>query len=265
MVVKGGGRVVKNVAGYDFPKLLTGSMGTLGIITQLTLKVRPIPEASAIVWVPFWNPKSLADTLDQLNKSGTRPVALEFLNGSGARTVGQGLGLPTGQGILAIGYEDNAGSVRWQIDRLKSELGRSDDIAILEGADSQPLVEGTHRLSGGDARSGQLRRESSSVVGRVVRRGPRPGTMVGAGSRGQWDRPCPRTGRVDARRDGAADQEIPGPGDPGWGQPDPGALPDRVEGEPARLGRAAARLGHRRTRQGGPRSSRRHEPRTICW
>jgi glycolate oxidase FAD binding subunit len=140
VVVKGGGRVVKNVAGYDFPKLLTGSMGTLGIITQLTLKVRPVPEASAIAWVPFWNPKSLADTLDQLNKSGTRPVALEFFNGSGARTVGQGLGLPTGSGILAIGYEDNAGSVRWQIDRLKSELGRS-DIAILEGVDTQPLWE----------------------------------------------------------------------------------------------------------------------------
>ena len=56
VVVKGGGRVVKNVAGYDFPKLLTGSMGTLGIITQMTLKVRPMPEASAIVWVPFDQP-----------------------------------------------------------------------------------------------------------------------------------------------------------------------------------------------------------------
>jgi glycolate oxidase FAD binding subunit len=53
VVVKGGGRVVKNVAGYDFPKLLTGSMGTLGIITQMTLKVRPQPEASAIAWIPF--------------------------------------------------------------------------------------------------------------------------------------------------------------------------------------------------------------------
>ena len=70
VVVKGGGRVVKNVAGYDFPKLLTGSMGTLGIITQLTLKVRPIPEASAIVWVPFPSPKRLADALD----SSTRPA-----------------------------------------------------------------------------------------------------------------------------------------------------------------------------------------------
>ncbi|MCA9156305.1 MAG: FAD-binding oxidoreductase, partial [Planctomycetales bacterium] len=39
---KGGGRVVKNVAGYDFCKLLTGSLGTLAVITQVTLKVRPL-------------------------------------------------------------------------------------------------------------------------------------------------------------------------------------------------------------------------------
>jgi glycolate oxidase FAD binding subunit len=138
VVVKGGGRVVKNVAGYDFPKLLTGSMGTLGIITQMTLKVRPIPEAGALVWVPFWNPKNLAETLDQLNTSATRPVALELLNGSGARAVGQGLGLPTGLGIIVIGYEDNAASVRWQLDKLKSELARN-DFAVLEGADAEPL------------------------------------------------------------------------------------------------------------------------------
>ncbi len=137
-LIKGGGRVVKNVAGYDFPKLLTGSMGTLGVISQLTLKVRPMPEATAIVWAPFWNPKSMADALDGLNKSGTRPVAIDVLNGPAARKVGQGLGLPTGQSILAIGYEDNPSSVRWQLDRVKSELGR-DDIAILEGEDAAPL------------------------------------------------------------------------------------------------------------------------------
>ncbi len=68
--VKGGGRVVKNVAGYDLPKLLTGSMGTLGILTQMTLKVRPRPEASAFVWVPFANLSALGGTLDALNTSG---------------------------------------------------------------------------------------------------------------------------------------------------------------------------------------------------
>ncbi|HKI21522.1 MAG TPA: FAD-binding oxidoreductase, partial [Isosphaeraceae bacterium] len=138
VVVKGGGRVVKNVAGYDFPKLLTGSLGTLGIITQMTLKVRPIPEASAIVWVPFWNLKTLASTLDDLNTSGTRPIALELLNSAGARTVSHGLGLPTGQGILAIGYEDSAGSVRWQLDRLRGELRRN-DFAVVAGVDAEPL------------------------------------------------------------------------------------------------------------------------------
>ena len=92
-VVKGGGRVVKNVAGYDFPKLLTGSMGTLGIIAQLTLKVRPIPEASAIAWVPLTGPVAAAELLERLNTSATRPMALDLLNAPAARAIGQALGL----------------------------------------------------------------------------------------------------------------------------------------------------------------------------
>jgi glycolate oxidase FAD binding subunit len=140
VVIKGGGRVVKNVAGYDFPKLLTGSLGTLGIITQLTLKVRPIPEASALVWVPFTTLKSLAAALDQLNTSGTRPIALELLNGSAAITVGQALGLPTEPGVLVIGFEDNAGSIAWQLDQIKLELGRT-NMVIVEGGATAPLWE----------------------------------------------------------------------------------------------------------------------------
>ncbi len=133
--VKGGGRVVKNVAGYDFPKLLTGSMGTLGIITQMTLKVRPLPEASAIAWVPFGTLDAAGATLDALNTSGTRPVALELLNPTAARLVGEPLNLEADGWVVAIGLEDNASSVRWQLNRLMIELGRADlTVREEEGA-----------------------------------------------------------------------------------------------------------------------------------
>jgi glycolate oxidase FAD binding subunit len=137
-VVKGGGRVVKNVAGYDFPKLLTGSMGTLGVIVQLTLKVRPIPEASAIAWLPLADADAVAERLDQLNTSGTRPIALDLLNATAARALGQAFGLSGEHPVLAIGFEDNAVSVRWQLDRLKSEVGRT-DLMVVEGEQTAPL------------------------------------------------------------------------------------------------------------------------------
>jgi glycolate oxidase FAD binding subunit len=133
-LVKGGGRVVKNVAGYDFPRLLTGSMGTLGVIVQLTLKVRPLPERSALVWVPFPGPDALGPVLDRLNTSATRPVAIELLNPPAARHVG----LPAEEWALVVGFEDNAPSVAWQIDRLSTELGRTDAVT-REGADAEPL------------------------------------------------------------------------------------------------------------------------------
>ncbi len=137
-VVKGGGRVVKNVAGYDFPKLLTGSMGTLGVIVQLTLKVRPMPEASAIVWVPLPKTGDLVARLDGLNTSATRPIALDLLNAPASRAIGQALGLPEGEAVLVVGFEDNTDSVRWQVDRVRHELG-SADAAVVEGERAVPL------------------------------------------------------------------------------------------------------------------------------
>ena len=46
-LIKSGARTVKNVTGYDVHRLVTGSLGTLGVIVQVAVKIRPLPEASA--------------------------------------------------------------------------------------------------------------------------------------------------------------------------------------------------------------------------
>ena len=117
--VKGGGRVVKNVAGYDLMKLHVGALGTLGILTEVTLKVKPIPEASA--FVVFGVPAAaVAPTLDRLHASAGRPVAVELLNRAAAKALG--VPLPDAEPwLIACGFEEKAVTVDWQIETLKGE------------------------------------------------------------------------------------------------------------------------------------------------
>src|SRR5688572_4376214 len=84
MPFKGGGRVVKNVAGYDFCKLLTGSLGTLGVITQVTLKLKPAVEQSRLMACVVRDAADAERMLAALSSSKTTPVAVELLAGPDA-------------------------------------------------------------------------------------------------------------------------------------------------------------------------------------
>jgi glycolate oxidase FAD binding subunit len=117
--IKAGGRVVKNVAGYDLCKLFIGSLGTLGIITHVTLKLKPKPETSALLSFAC-PPETIANALDRLNGSRTRPACISLLN---APAAGPFPGLDKNRNwLLVVGFEDNDDAVRSQIAQLKNEI-----------------------------------------------------------------------------------------------------------------------------------------------
>jgi glycolate oxidase FAD binding subunit len=90
-VVRGGGRVVKNVAGYDLARLLTGSWGTLGVITEITLRLRARPEVDRTVAVPFAGTSDDAQSLRRrLQELPATPFCAELVNAALAKSLGIG-------------------------------------------------------------------------------------------------------------------------------------------------------------------------------
>jgi glycolate oxidase FAD binding subunit len=77
---KSGGRVVKNVAGYDMTKLYVGSFGTLAVLTELILKLRPLPERSATLAASSEQCETLFDIASDVMKAGLRPASLCLTN-----------------------------------------------------------------------------------------------------------------------------------------------------------------------------------------
>lgn len=141
--IKGGGRVVKNVAGYDLMKLHIGALGTLGVLTQATLKVFPKPESQAFV-VFGVNAAAVGPTLDRLHASASRPVAIELLNGSAAQAVAARAGLvwPDQEPwVVVVGFEEKAVTVAWQVETLKQELQTAPirDLTEFTGAACEPI------------------------------------------------------------------------------------------------------------------------------
>jgi glycolate oxidase FAD binding subunit len=144
LAFKAGGRVVKNVTGFDLPKLMAGAWGALAALTVVTVKVVPRPRTAATV---------ILIGLDDARAVQAMAAALRL-----PTEVSGAAHLPDldGQPITALRVEGVEPSVAARVERLKSELKRYGEIVVLDEADTADLWRTVREVEPLAGRSGAL-------------------------------------------------------------------------------------------------------------
>jgi len=120
-IIRTGGRLVKDVAGYDVTRLLVGSEGTLAIFTEITVALAPRPEASKYGVAYFDDLASAAGAVEKIISSGILPATLEFLDNTCVVAVEDfaHLGLDTNAGaLLLFGDDGDAVSIEQSVNKM---------------------------------------------------------------------------------------------------------------------------------------------------
>ena len=132
-VIRSGGRVLKNVTGLDLCKLLSGSYGTLGVITEVTLKVLPKSETSATLLIET---PDLASAVAALSAGLGSPFG-----------VSAAAALPQRDHVVAaIRLEDFAASVTYRMEKLRGVLGSFGTQRVIEDAESRAFWRGVREV-----------------------------------------------------------------------------------------------------------------------
>ncbi|NJO85811.1 MAG: FAD-binding oxidoreductase [Synechococcaceae cyanobacterium RM1_1_27] len=142
-LAKAGGRVVKNVAGYDLMKLMSGSFGTLGILSEMTLRLYPLP-AQRCLWLISGAADDVAQLSAAMMDSPLTPTGLDVLSAGFL----QEFGIPDPLGLLiqvqGAEVEPQLEGIRALLHQLKlahtlTNLG-SGDVEVLRGKSADGLL-----------------------------------------------------------------------------------------------------------------------------
>jgi glycolate oxidase FAD binding subunit len=110
VVARGGGKVVKNVAGFDLPRLFCGSLGTLGLVAEVVFRLHPLPETSATAVFEGLSGVDVQETIPVLRELAVEPSAVAALAAGGGFT-------------LAVRFEGFAPGVSAQVERTLARAG----------------------------------------------------------------------------------------------------------------------------------------------
>ncbi len=146
----GGGRVVKNVTGFDLPKALAGSWGTLAVLTEVTVRLVPAAEFERTL---CWHPPAAEAAVTLCSQA----LGSMFEVSSAAFVPGRG---------VALRLEGLATSVQSRVAGLLRALSQS-PVAVLDGADSAAVLAAGRRGRGAGPLSGDLATVGAAATGRA--------------------------------------------------------------------------------------------------
>jgi glycolate oxidase len=146
-VVRLGGRTVKDVAGYDLKRLFVGSEGTLGVITEATLRLRPRPPSLCTVAATFSEVVDSGRAVTRI-MSSIRPAALELMDGAAIDAVERvkPMDIGAGVGALLIGQSDQGADEVATMAEVCEQAGAS-YVAVTEDPDEGELLMGARRMA----------------------------------------------------------------------------------------------------------------------
>jgi glycolate oxidase FAD binding subunit len=154
-VANAGGKVVKNVAGYDLAKLVCGSQGRLGLIARASLRLHPLPAAARTLVVPVAEPAEAARLVHDLMRSPLVPSAVDLLWGGD-------------ESLLAILFEGAERAAAEQLDRARAALGGREDGGAWQASAARQIASRAR----GSFPLGALETALGEVSDALVRIGP---------------------------------------------------------------------------------------------
>lgn len=127
-IVKAGVQTAKGVVGYDLTRLIVGSEGTLGVITRLTLRLLPLPEAVKTITVIYDSIETAAETVSEIIRQGIIPRSIEYMDNASIRCAEEYMkgGLPTdAEAILIIEVDGSESEVSHALGRVTAVCEKS--------------------------------------------------------------------------------------------------------------------------------------------
>jgi glycolate oxidase len=136
-IIRTGGKNVKDVAGYDLTRLLVGSEGTLGVVTEITAKLLPLPETKKTLVAYYENLVDAAKTVEKTIASRIIPATMEFLDQSTMKVVSEFARLDLPQHMKSMLLIEQDG----RQEQVDHDIEKIAEIARKEGAVKVQIAE----------------------------------------------------------------------------------------------------------------------------